>query len=73
VGCPARQAELRRDAVMVIAQAAAGATMPQPTWVTRSPSAHRTGVLLAALLCGWPWRIRAGWPVAAGLWLSSGW
>jgi hypothetical protein len=62
----------RRDAFMVVAQAALVAVMPQPTWV--DPLAIlRIGLGLLAALLVWLARAHPRWlPVAAGLWLSSG-
>jgi hypothetical protein len=62
----------RRDAVMVIAQAALVATMPQPTWV--DPLAIlRIGLGLLAALLVWLASAHPRWlPIAAGLWLASG-
>ena len=62
----------RRDAFMVIAQAALVATMPQPTWV--DPLAIlRIGLGLLAGLLVWLASAHPRWlPIAAGLWLSSG-
>jgi hypothetical protein len=66
------QAEVRRDAVMVIAQAGLVATMPLPTWV--DPLAIlRLGLGLLAALLVWLARAHPRWlPIAAAVWLSSG-
>ena len=68
-----KQDALRRDALMVAAQAALVAVMPQPTWI--DPLAIlRIGMgLLAALLVWWASAHPRWLPIAAGLWLSSGW
>ena len=67
------QAVFRHDAFMVMAQAALVAVMPQPTWV--DPLAIlRIGLGLLAALLVWLASTHPRWlPIAAGLWLSSGW